>query len=193
MTKIIQLLLLATVVISACKNVDNSTDQLITDSNIISNKIFHFNSVDYYSRTKNRSTERAFYKSEFTEKGESPMDIFTGYKPDQLADSTFITQLKDMGYQKAIIVEESAIKEISESMVSGTFPDPKLVTTCAPLFRDILILRQNGKISGVAKLCYDCGKFHLVGNDSDSSLRDVVYFGRIGKAINRKKKLIIDP
>lgn len=37
---------------------------------------------------------------------------------------------------------------------------------CEPIYRDIFLFKKNTKVSGIAKLCYDCEKSLFIGTSA---------------------------
>lgn len=50
---------------------------------------------------------------------------------------------------------------------------------CAPIYRDIYVFKKNGKFSGMAKLCYECGLSRFIGTDAKTG--DFGMEGEFGK------------
>ena len=48
-------------------------------------------------------------------------------------------------------------------------------TACIPVFRDILIFKKNNKSIGIAKICFECEKSHIVGTN-----KNIENFGQCG-------------
>lgn len=63
--------------------------------------------------------------------------------------------------------------------------NPKLygtVSACAPSYRDIIILKKDNKISGIAKICFECEQYYFIGNsfyfsdfDEYDDLKELLY------------------
>ena len=88
--------------------------------------------------------------------------------PYQIYDTTFISKLEKNGFKKNQISEKnhSNLKTILRSQFGLGF---LISTKCLPTYRDVIILKKDNKISGIAKICFDCDQHYFVGNSLDDS------------------------
>jgi hypothetical protein len=90
--------------------------------------------------------------------------IFMGDYPTGIDNHKFITELEKNGYKKSKIDNEKlfSLKSILRFNIN-----PKLygtVSACAPSYRDIIILKKDNEISGIAKICFECEQYYFIGN-----------------------------
>ncbi len=119
-------------------------------------KIIHY-SLDIsndsvYSINKNRDESRRNLLLD---------DILTQYGDENLADTAFLNSLDDLHFNKVIIDSSkfAAIKNIF-SEKKHEFP---VYYACAAIWRDILIFKKSESTIGIAKLCFDCNRYSIVG------------------------------
>lgn len=95
--------------------------------------------------------------------------IYFGDYPNDLNDTNIHDELIKHGYKKNQIDEKklSSLNSIFRFQIDLTFI--KSVTACAPEYNDIIILKKQNKITGIAKICFGCDKHYFVGNKFDDS------------------------
>lgn len=84
-----------------------------------------------------------------------------------IKDTLFVSHLEDAGFVS---------KDISKakfSLLQEIFKFKEHVSdetsACEPLYRDILIFKQNGSVVGIAKLCFRCGQHDIVGTNENTA------------------------
>ena len=50
------------------------------------------------------------------------------------------------------------------------------VSSCTSVFRDILVFYKKNEVIGIAKICFGCNDYHIIGTTSNTS-----GFGQCGK------------
>lgn len=108
--------------------------------------------------------------------------IFMGDYPSEVDNNKFINELEKNGYTKRKIVANKlfGLKSILRFNIN-----PKLygtVSACAPSYRDIIILKKDNEISGIAKICFECEQYYFIGNsfyfsnfDEYEDLKELLY------------------
>ena len=84
-----------------------------------------------------------------------------------LKDSTIISQLDK--YFKSFLVDENSYSRITDVFEKAGFPINKAsfsMTFCAPVYRDVLVFKNNSKIVGFAKICFSCSQNMVLLEDS---------------------------
>lgn len=135
---------------------------------------FDFDKIEHYSIEISESEVYAMYPREKEGSYESRMlEVLEQNIPKEISDSSFIDNLKGLGYQKALIAANK-FKEIRE-----IFREKRTAQlyafSCIPIYRDILIFKKNNEIIGLTKICFDCDMSHIVGTPANTS-----YFGMNG-------------
>lgn len=138
-----------------------------SERRITSNSFFEYDAVDHYILT---DTGEIMYPPAFGEKSK-PFDdyrraIILGNFPKSIADSTFVRDLKKIGYNKKQ-VSEQYFPEL-DKIFSYQRAFSLTSTACSPIYRDLLIFRNNNSIVGIAKICFECEQYEIVGSKVDT-------------------------
>ncbi|PZR19509.1 MAG: hypothetical protein DI539_13780 [Flavobacterium psychrophilum] len=74
--------------------------------------------------------------------------------------------LDSIGFEKQVLLvsKHSELMEIFSEKSNLNIGS----TTCEPIYRDVYVFKKNGKFSGMAKLCYECGLSHFIGTNADT-------------------------
>lgn len=129
-------------------------------------KFFDYDEVDYYFVSLDDSKISKLFRNEYNSASDSLVaQVIAGGIPKSITDLSFIEMLEQWGYQKrklspSLFAALDAIfneKEVDEYEISG----------CAPLYRDILIFRKAHNVTGVAKICQECGNNQIEGAKVD--------------------------
>ncbi|THF53131.1 hypothetical protein E6C50_02695 [Flavobacterium supellecticarium] len=95
------------------------------------------------------------------------LEVIGGHTPTILPDESYGRMLEKMHFSKTIMdpSKHKAIREVFRvTRCANGF-----AAACEPIYRDIFIFKNKGKITGFAKICFDCRLFHIVGTDKDQS------------------------
>lgn len=86
--------------------------------------------------------------------------LFTA-RPFDLGDSLFLGKLESCGYRKYDI---SAVyfSELNEIFSLKHHKD-HFATACEPIFRDVLVFKKSGTITGISSICFECGVSDISG------------------------------
>lgn len=107
-------------------------------------------------------------KKEQDQKNKSEIfsEVVIGDLPNSLDDKEFLLFLKNF-YSKPISLDSQKFKAIGEIYSNGEHEDG-FETSCEPMYRDILVFKFKGKITGISKLCFECWKQHTIGEKPNS-------------------------
>lgn len=133
-----------------------------------SDLIFDYDNIEYYSidlsdeaanklRTQDNKSEQEDFLSKI---------IFRDW-PGQLTDLEIAPDFKTVGFNyKNLNAEQlNAIHPLLKAQ-DASEPTP---TNCLNVYRDILIFKKEGKITGVIKVCFDCNAHYILGTDKNSN------------------------
>jgi len=125
---------------------------------------FDFDEVVYY---KTEATTELLYKRPHTPSENLFIQIVNGNTPQKLSDTNFLSYIDTVGYIKKVIParKHAAIREI----FSEKNCEDNSITSCTRFFRDIYIFKKKGKVTGVAKLCYECGDEFFISAKGNTS------------------------
>jgi hypothetical protein len=76
------------------------------------------------------------------------------YTFESISDNRAITYLDSIGFEKKTIISSKypAIRNIFKES-NHIYESSKM---CEPIYRNIYVFKKNSKVSGIAKVCYDC-------------------------------------
>ncbi len=97
-------------------------------------------------------------------------DLFMGYFPDSIPKNDFEEILLSHNYKKFNLTIKQQ-KEI-ENVFSEKDSLQMSAYACVPVYRDIFIFKKKEKTIGIAKICFKCGRFQIIGSKIDTQ-----YFG----------------
>lgn len=131
---------------------------------------FDFDEVVYYSIEIDEDVvfssmigyEEEKYK---TERDSIVTEIIIEDGPYGLTDASFENNMKEIGFKSKSLSDSklAEFKEIFREKLSIPYD-----VSCMPVYRDIYVFKKNGKISGIAKLCYDCEMSHFIGTNANT-------------------------
>ncbi len=87
--------------------------------------------------------------------------------PDSSTDGAFIAMLEQVGYRKEVMAS-AKFKEIDGIFMEKQTSE-NLATACIPVYRDILVFKKEGKVTGVAKICFSCGAYQIKGTTAHTA------------------------
>lgn len=113
---------------------------------------FEFNEAIHYSLTDDKTEKIPFDDT-----------LVFGNFPYVISDTIFIAKLEKKGFVKKQIDKSrnEQLKSILTSDFGITFGTKK----CEVVYRDIIVLKTNHKITGIAKICFGCGEHHFIGRN----------------------------
>lgn len=97
-------------------------------------------------------------------------DIFMGHFPDTIPKKDFEETLQAHNYKKSNLTIKQQ-KEI-ENVFSEKDSLQMSAYACVPEYRDIFIFKKEKQTVGIAKICFKCGRFQIIGSKIDTQ-----YFG----------------
>ncbi|AWK03869.1 hypothetical protein HYN56_06355 [Flavobacterium crocinum] len=106
-------------------------------------------------------------KSKKSKKEKEFEDLFMGYFPDSVPKKDFEKILLSHNYKKSNLTLKQQ-KEI-ENVFSEKDSLQMSAYACVPEYRDIFIFRKKEKTVGIAKICFKCGRFQIIGSKLDTS------------------------
>ncbi|WP_129052818.1 hypothetical protein [Flavobacterium sp. YO64] len=109
-------------------------------------------------------------KSKKSKKHQEFEDLFMGYFPDSIPKRDFEEILISHNYKKSNLTIKQQ-KEI-ENVFSQKDSLQMSAYACVPEYRDIFIFKKKEKTIGIAKICFKCGRFQIIGSEIDTQ-----YFG----------------
>jgi hypothetical protein len=120
-------------------------------------ELFNFDKVEHYSTENESSISSSIDKKHYENLNESEkkyLKILENNLPAKNRDTTFVSELQNLNFKK-VTSEKSNIKKYKE-IFSSEFCNEMQENACAPIYRDIYVFRNNNKIVGIAKICFEC-------------------------------------
>jgi len=121
--------------------------------------INNFNQIDHYQLT-NESIEDS-------EKGFMNV-IFEDY-PIKISDTTFFNRINN-NYWKINSLNKNKVDKFKKVFNKKDF-SCEFDSACIPMYRDIYVLKENKKVTGILKVCYECEMYYFIGqNDKNQKI-----------------------
>ncbi len=143
---------------------------------------FDFDKVEYYSLNIDEMELISTLDSprELTEIQKLEASIVFDDYPESILNTYFITEIGKYDFIKYNVesIFHSEIKEIFKErcITQGEF------TSCAKIYRDILIFKNDNRLAGICKICFECNDAYFLGTESNT-----INFGNNGEFSDLKK------
>jgi hypothetical protein len=105
-------------------------------------------------------------KDRTSQKNKELSDLFMGYFPDSIQKYDFEKFLLSYHYKKSVLSLHQQ-KEI-EDVFSQKDSLQMSGYACVAEYRDIFLFKKREKTIGIAKICFKCGRFQIVGSKLDT-------------------------
>lgn len=157
------------VFISSC---NTSTKVDVADTKVIKKELepfFDSDKIDhYYLNSNEKEFEHvAGENDEQIEKKKEFSGFFYGYYPNSIPKKDFEKLLLKYEYKKSNL----SIKQ--EKKIENVFREKDSLQTtfaaCIAEYRDIFIFKKKEKTIGIAKICFKCGRYQIIGSKLDTS------------------------
>ncbi len=123
---------------------------------------FDYDAIDYYVIAADKTAKGGISKNTTAPKSGSIYEgVLYGNIPQAISDTSFLVQLEKTGFVKSS-VDTSKFDTLDELFAPKEVND-SVAYACKPVYRDILVFRKNGRIAGIAKVCFSCKKHLIVG------------------------------
>ncbi|MNE34171.1 hypothetical protein D3C80_1278810 [compost metagenome] len=164
--------------------------QKMTESDIVKKEVKHFfdyDEIDYYQNFLDKEgVIGIFNNSRRSPEDSFKLMIFMYNVPRSESDTAFISYLDDMGYRMRKLHPNKF--PAVDSLLAGMIEN-QAAAACIRKYRDILIFRKNGAITGTAKFCFECssnqvhaiGGIHIDGIPDLERLESILEIHRIKK------------
>lgn len=88
-------------------------------------------------------------------------DILIGDFPKNIKEIDFLKSMDKIGYIKKEI-PRNKFSEIDKIFIEKTVNESSSYA-CIPVYRDILVFKNKGKVIGIAKICFGCYQHRIIG------------------------------
>ncbi len=127
---------------------------------------YDFDEVLYYKTAKDFDDLVAIDKKEIkTLKDSITSKLMTDFD-EAVSYDVAAVYLDSIGFEKKVLPpsKHAALREIFREKISNISE----TTVCEPIYRDIYVFKKNGKLAGIAKLCYSCGQSRFIGTNANT-------------------------
>ena len=154
----------------ACNYLPNNNQVVVQDS-IVNDSVckpyFEFDEIEFYTINVFSDTLATIALKENRIPQDTLFeDILTLGHLTSLQDSIIVNQLVKLGFKK-LIMPDSTHQQMREIFCERKH-DSSYAYSCIPLYRDIFVFRQNGRISGIAKICFGCKQSTITGTNCNT-------------------------
>jgi len=140
-----------------------------------SNKIDH-----YYLDFSDDEFTKFIRKDNLTKEEEEFSDLFMGHFPNTIPKEDFEKSLLNHNYKK------SDLSTKQQSEIQNIFSEKDSLMdygyACVAEYRDIFLFKNKEKTIGIAKICFKCSRFQIIGSKIDVS--------GFGKELGKLKKIV---
>lgn len=128
---------------------------------------FDFDAVDYYHSDMDENTAANLISQQKTAIDSIQYNLIIDETSEDISNAYFINNLEKAGFKK-IKIESADFKNLNQLFSEKSERDG-LNFACIPIFRDILVFKKNDKVTGVAKICFGCNDYKIIGTDANTS------------------------
>lgn len=174
--------IITAIIISSCNNSkkENTNNEKGVKKEL--RPFFDSDEINHYYLGSTSDFEHLFNdNAKQTEKKKEFSTFFYGYYPKNV-EKSFENLLLKYDYKKS----DLSIKQ--QKQIQNVFSEKDSIQTdgyaCIAEYRDIFIFRKKEKTIGIAKICFKCGRFQIIGSKIDTQ-----YFG-LWSELDKLKKIV---
>lgn len=141
----------------------------INEQNITGKKYFEYDEIEHYKidiKIENGQIGELINNQKKTLNDSIKKELILGGFPYSISDLKFNKNLEYFGFEKRK-VDSTNFKKINKIFIEKKHSEAYL-TDCIPIYRDILIFKKKSKVTGIAKICFDCDANIIVGTESNT-------------------------
>ena len=128
---------------------------------------FEFDEVEYFHKDITEDDTYLLMSNEKKNAYEQNLfDVLIGDFPNSISDSKISLRIKNAGYAKKKL-DKSKLKSLEEIFIEKEV-DEAIFSACINVYRDVLIFKRKKRVVGVAKICFDCMAYHIVGTNANT-------------------------
>ncbi len=136
---------------------------------------FEFDEItQYYFPYTDEQLAEIWEKENQSRNEKDLLDLLTYDSPETINDSNFIKRVENLNPEISQI-EASDFEKIRPIFSERKRKNDDESSACKTLYRNILIFKNDGKVTGITKLCFSCERVHIVGTN-----RNTENFGQAG-------------
>ena len=145
---------------------------------------FDFDNVEHYSIEIDENELFELEEKKYLSESEKlQIELVINDFPESISDTLFINKLEKSGFTKTLI-EKSKNEDLNNLFREKSHKE-SLYAACIAAYRDILIFRKNGKVIGIAKICFSCSQNRIIGTDANTfEFGQSGDYGKLAKILN---------
>lgn len=121
-----------------------------------------FNQASHYTISiNNQALLDLASQDNLTANEQLKLDVLLNKSPESLSDTLFIENLEAIGFTKTEL-NKNQVNQL-QYLLSFKTEQSNKVNECINIYRDILVLKQDNKTTGIAKVCLECEAIKLTG------------------------------
>lgn len=160
--------IITAIIISSC---NNAKKEEIVNTKVVKKELkpfFDSDKIDHYYLNFSEDDFTKFTAKDLkSRKDKEFASLFMGFFPELIPVKDFETTLLKFNYKKSNLSfkQEKEIEKIfsdKDSLQNSGY-------ACVAEYRDIFLFRKDKKTIGVAKVCFKCGRFDIIGSKLDTS------------------------
>lgn len=156
------------IIVLSCNNSEKSKN---TNEKVVKKELrsfFDSDKIDHYYLVSRSDFEHSSHDDSLKqEKKKEFSSFFYGDYSDILSDKNFEVLLLKYKYKK------SNLSNKQQNRIENIFSEKDSIQTdgyaCIPEYRDIFIFKKKEKTVGIAKICFKCARFQIIGSKLDVS------------------------
>lgn len=143
-------------------SVGDITDTIKNQDSIVK-PFFFYDEVDHYYNNYDPSSEENRYDRKFvkTKLDSLELSFIYGATPTDTTDFEFISYLEKLGFKRTSL-DKKKVVALNRVFVEKERKNCSSLR-CIYTYRDILVFKNNGKIVGVVKVCFQCDGHIITG------------------------------
>lgn len=154
------LFLLLPLLIVSCNTISGEVNTTNTEDNFKEEYFFNFNKVDYYSISSENDLGQVLMKDTLSKIDKFYLSVLNDNNHSEIG---FVDSLEMIGYVK-VPIQKAKVRAFTELFKSRKVEEWEM-SSCEPIYRDILVFRNEANVVGVAKICFSCEQHFIIGSN----------------------------
>lgn len=129
---------------------------------------FGFDAVEHYSiAISEEDVFKLREKPRLTNLEKRQLEALLDYGPDSIGNDAHFRHLERLGFSKRNM--NAAQMDTLRSIFCERAHEDFATTACVAVWRDILLFKQQGALTGTAKICFDCYRSSINGTNRNTA------------------------
>lgn len=150
-----------------CNNQSTNKQVSSTDTKNDCKPYFSFDNVEhYYLDISEEKVWEIEERENKTDQEQKQLDLLIQDIPDKLSDTTILKDIEKIGFIKTEIPTDKF--ELLNRIFCERKHKEAYATACIAVYRDILVFKNENKIIGTTKVCFECDQSIITGTTLDT-------------------------